>query len=162
MGDIALCIPSWFFCCWTGINALLYLATAIMQWLLIGNQRTDRFACLTDVALGGAIFSSLATLINVISGLCDCYQCCCHDESGLPDPGLLKCLPGLLKILQLGLKYGALICTAYLASNRVKDGCGTAADPIGHPELINAVACLELVSSILTTITRCCHFCFGC
>ena len=54
--DLSSCI-----CCWTGINALLYLASAIVQWIVIGNERADGVACLNGVALAGAILSSLAT-----------------------------------------------------------------------------------------------------
>ena len=48
--DLPSCI-----CCWTGINCLLYLACAIVQWILIGNERADGVACLNGVALAGAI-----------------------------------------------------------------------------------------------------------
>ena len=93
--DLSSCI-----CCWTGINALLYLASAIVQWVLIGKKSADGVACVHGVALAGAILSSLATLFSFILAFC---SCCCQQGT----TKARRC-NWLLQYLQLSLKLGAL------------------------------------------------------
>ena len=150
--DLSSCI-----CCWTGINALLYLASAIVQWVLIGKKSADGVACVHGVALAGAILSSLATLFSFILAFC---SCCCQQGT----TKARRC-NWLLQYLQLSVKLGALICTAVMTANRIDDDCGTAADPGDHPELhglIIAAICLESVSTFLSSMIQCCNICYAC
>ena len=153
--DLLMCI-----CCGAGLNALIYAACVILQWILFANERSDKVACLNDVALAAAILSSLATLVKYISASYSAYL----DVNNIRTGNAVK-ISYVLKLLQLLLKYAATGCTAYLTFSRIKDPCGPKADPGDHqelPPLIIAVFSLEAISSFIETVIKICDVCYKC
>ena len=130
-----------------------------LQWVLFANERYDKVACTADVALAATILSSLATLGKYISvAFFSGAVLAVNDTS----TGIAVIFSYILKLLQLQLKYVALVVTAYLTFAHINDSCG---DPGDHQELsplIIAVVSLELICSSIETVTKICDICYKC
>ena len=141
-------------CCWTGINVLIYVASSIVQWIIIAKEPTDGIDC-QGIALVGAIFSTLATLFKIIAAFCSC--CCLGNNIKLKLCSIL-----LLQLLQLFFKFVASIFTAIVIANRVQNLCpsDTTPDPgMKVPDLIAAGSFLEFFGFSLAIMLQICNMC---
>ena len=154
--DALICI-----CYCAGFNLLIYIACAILQWIIFITERADDVACLNDAVLAAAILSSLATLLKATSGLYNAYL----DMENIKTGGAIK-FGIVLKVLQVLLKVAAFSCTLYFTISGSKpDPCGPKADPGNHtelPPLFIAVSCLESISSFIESVMKSIELCYKC